>query len=156
MVGVALGWTLGQTSEWWRQRYRARQRRAAIYVELRDVHSIVKTRVLILNELLKRFVLDRLIEDYPADIPYPIFKAHFADVVLKFSESERLALMHIYGLIDGLNANFSIMRSNWDTMSGDEPLNNENLRKAIQVGQGAYTNARVADVMIGLLLQERQ
>ena len=92
-------------------------------------------------------------EDYPSDISYPIYKAHFAEIVLQFSESERLALTHIYGLVDALNANFSIIRSNWDTLSGDEISDHENLRKAIQISQGAYTNARVADVMIELLLE---
>lgn len=155
LAGVILGWTLGQLSEWWRQRYRARRRRVAIYVELRDVQSTVKTRILVLKELLRKFITERVLEDYPADIPYIIFKADFAEIALQFSESERLALMHIYGLVDALNANFLIIRSNWDTMSGDEMLNNENLRKAIQISQGACTNARVAEVMIALLLRER-
>jgi hypothetical protein len=124
LIGVVLGWTLGQFAEWWRQRHRARRYKAAIYVELRDVHSTIKNRVLVIFELLKEFVIEHTIENYPADIPYPIFKAHFSEAVLQFSESERLALTHIYGLIDALNNNFSIMRSNWDTMSGDEMTDN--------------------------------
>jgi hypothetical protein len=155
LVGVGLGWVLGQSSDWWRQRRRARQYRRAIYVELRDVHSTLKTRILILKVMLQKCLDEGSIEDYPSDIVYPIFKAHFSEVSLQFSESERLGLVHIYSLIDALNANFSLIRSNWDTLSSDEKLSRDNLRKAIKITQGSYISGREIDVMIGFLLQDR-
>jgi hypothetical protein len=120
------------------------------------VHSIVKTRTVLLRHMLTKFVEEGMIDEYPVDIPYFIFKSRYPEVSHHFSESERLALVHIFGMVDSLNANFSIIRANWDTMSGDEVSSKENARKAIQITEGSYINARVLDTMISLLLRDRR
>jgi hypothetical protein len=106
LVGVSLGWVLSQSGEWWRQKRRARQYRTAIYAELKDVHSTIKTRSLVIKEALQTYVNNNVFQEYPADISNIIFKAHFAEVSLQFSESERLALVHIHSLVDALNKQF--------------------------------------------------
>lgn len=156
LFGVGVGWLLSQGTEWWRQKRRARQYRQAIYLELRDVHSTIKTRLEIMKVILCTYISTRKIEVFIVDVKSYIFQSHFADAILQLTESERLALIHIYTLIESLNFNFSIIRENWDITSGDEEANNEKARKIIQVTEGSYTNAREIDVMIELLLRDRE
>ena len=78
LIGVVVGWVLGQSTELWSQRRRARRYRQAIYVELMDVHSAVKTRINAMREMLKEFLMHRTMSNILADIRYTIFKAHFA------------------------------------------------------------------------------
>jgi hypothetical protein len=155
LVGVILGWILGQGTELWRQHYRARRYKNEIYIELRDIHSVVKTRAILLMHLLQKFVREGVFDEYPQDIAYFIFKSRYPEISLRFSESERLALVTIYGAVDALNANFSLIRASWDTMGSDADETRENLRKAVQIAQGTYINARILDAMIGQLLRDK-
>jgi hypothetical protein len=156
LIGVVVGWVLGQSTEWWNRRRRARRYKQAIYVELMDVHSAVKIRISAMREMLKEFLMHRTMSNVLANIPYTIFKSHFVEISLQFTESERLALSHIYVLIDSLNFNFSIIRDNWDIISGNKKRNDENLRRMVQVTEGSYKNAREIDMMIELLLRDRE
>jgi hypothetical protein len=156
LVGVTVGWILGQSTEWWRQKRRARQYRAAIYAELRDVHSTIKTRIEILKEVLSTYISKQTVKSFIADVDCRIFQAHFSELSLEFTESERLALVSIYKLVEHLNFNFSLIRSNWDIQSGIVESDAENLRKIVQVAEGSYFNARELDVMIELLLRDKE
>jgi hypothetical protein len=98
LVGVGVGWILGLSTEWWRQNRRAQRYREAIYIELRDVHSTVKTRIEIMKQMLTSYITEGNIKSFIADIKYYIFQSHFAEISLRFTESERLALVHIYTL----------------------------------------------------------
>lgn len=111
LAGVSVGWILGQSTEWWRQKRRALLYRKTIYVELRDVHSTIKTRIEIMKHMLRSFLSEGNIKSFIIDIKYPIFQSHFGEVNLQFTESECLALTHIYSLIEALNFNFSISLS---------------------------------------------
>ena len=117
LVGVILGWMLGQGGELWRQHYRARRYQNEIYVELRDVHSVVKTRAALIKHILAKFIDQGVLDEYPQDISYFIFKSRFPEVSMRFTESERLALVNIYGSVpesgdpNGCPAASPLMRS---------------------------------------------
>jgi hypothetical protein len=156
LVGVSVGWGLGQATEWWRQLHIARRYRLAIYVELRDAHSTLKTRIGILRHILESFIENQTLDGLPSDIKFPIFESHFANVSLHFTESERLSFGHLYARVEELNSKFSIMRSCWDFQSGVEDKDRDNLRKIIQIAEGSYIDAREIDAMIELLIKKQK
>jgi hypothetical protein len=149
LVGVSLGWLLAQLTEWWRQERRSHRYRDAIRAELRDIHSSVNTRIDDIKGFMKKGQIQRGV-DLPVNISHQIFKTRFSEILLDFTERERLLLVHVYDTVDGLNANFSTIRQHSDVYLGREDSINDNLRKILIATRAAYINACKIHVLIDM------
>ena len=156
LVGIFVGWLLGFATEEWRRCRRLKLYRRVIYEELRDVHSAIKTRTGGLEQTIKAYLAGKPDAHAPTTINSPAFNRWFAETALEFTESERLALTHIYSQLEGLNWNFGVIRENWEINTEDSTVNKENLRRMIQMTEGAYRNLRTLDVMVQMLLRDKE
>jgi hypothetical protein len=130
--------------------------RRAIYVELRDVHSTLKTRLEGIRRAMAEFLTHRKITALPSEIEFPIYEKWFVEVVLQFTESERLAYSHIYQKLRHLNWQFAEQQQLWDVFSSDKEKNKENLRKTVMLMEAAFINAGTVDLMISHLLRYKE
>jgi hypothetical protein len=99
VVGTFMGWGLGFWSRLYFERRDAKKYRDAIYVELVDVHSALKTRLEGVRRAFAEFLRDREITALPSEIGFPIYEKWFAEVMLQFTESERLRVHPVDELI---------------------------------------------------------
>jgi hypothetical protein len=139
----------------WFERRDAQKYRKAIYLELKDVQTAIATRFAGARHALLEFVTHRKITALPSEIMFPIYEKWFAEIVLQFTESERVALNHIYQKIRHLNWQLREQRQHWDVFGDDVAENETNLRKTVMLMEGAFVNAGIVDHMIGDLLARK-
>jgi hypothetical protein len=156
VAGTLMGWGLGFWSRLYFEQRDAKRHRDAIYIELKDVHSALKTRLEAMRRGLSEFVKQGKITALPSEIDFPIYEKWFAEVVLQFTESERLALTHIYRKMRHLNWQIGEQQQLWDVHGADKAKNKDNLRRTIGLMEGAFVNAGILDLMIELLLKHKQ
>jgi len=97
---VALGWVLGETTGWFKNKQRINNLKKALFEEIQDALSWLKRNQLTLEKTIQLATKEYLSEDGPVSVPTHIYAKHFPEISVYLSRSERVSYNSIYNLIN--------------------------------------------------------
>ena len=140
LVGVILGWILGEGTHWLREVFRRRRLRKALLVELEDLGSWLD-RARRENETALRATANlKLPASLSLAIPTHVYDKYFAEISPWLSRSERFSYASIFGLVREINGRYA-QAGEWISESTED---NFRIREVHRALVSAYENTETA------------